>query len=397
MKQFYVFAFLLPLSLVFGTPQIEFMQKLNSGTPHLEEEINSIPFELYGHKIYVKTKINNSNEMNFVLDTGAITIIDTEAAEKLNLERGIALPGLDSLKQGFICKNEISVNIGNVSVNNFIPIITDLPEASDHEPNFAGFIGSDLLRFFCVSIDYQNQKLVISSNKIIGRTPEYTLTLDRYFPLGFPLIDCVINKEYKIQLMIDTGSPFSIVAPLSMIEESKMFNNQKVIKSIGNFMKWPSTNADYNYVSNIKTLQLKDYEITDIPVYFAELPRMLSLPLIGKAFLESFITTIDFINNKVYLYPNDQTLDKGLFSTGIGIKKKSGKIIIKGIWENSPAAKNNIQIGEEILEINQYTVKDISIQKINSILDNSEIEIIRLKLKNKEENRVLTLHKKNLL
>jgi len=397
MKKGYVFTFLLPVSLVFGTPQIEFMQKLNSGTPHLKEEINTIPFELYGHKIYVKTNINNSKELNFILDTGALTIIDTEAADELNLEKGIALPGLDSLKKGFICKDKISVKIGNVDVEDFIPIITDLPEAPESEPDFVGFIGSDLLRFFCVTIDYQNRELIISKHKIIRNTPEYHLTLDRYFPLGFPLMKCVINNKHEKQMMIDTGSPFSIVAPLSMIEESEIFKNQKVIKSIGTFMKWPSTKADYNYISTVKRLQLQDLEITEIPVYFAELPGMFTFPLIGKAFLENFITTIDFINNKVYLYPNDHTFDKGLFSIGIGIKKESGKIIIKSIWEHSPAAKNDIQVGEEILEINEVKVENMSIQQINSILENNDIKIIQLKLQNRDESRVIILHKKNLL
>ena len=51
-----------------------------------------IPFELIGHKIFVKVKINNSpKNYRFLFDTGAFTCISEKLATKLTLKREAVL------------------------------------------------------------------------------------------------------------------------------------------------------------------------------------------------------------------------------------------------------------------------------------------------------------------
>ena len=105
------------------------IRRSNSGKPHSEKEVVKIPINLNGHKIYLKTKINNSRELNFILDTGAITTIDEKIAGEINLEKGTSLPSLDTSKSAYLSKSNVKISLGELYVDQFIPVIAGLPKA----------------------------------------------------------------------------------------------------------------------------------------------------------------------------------------------------------------------------------------------------------------------------
>ena len=387
MRKILLLYLIIPTFLFALPQQMEFMQKLNSGNPHFEKEFVKIPFHLNGHKIFLKTKINDSKELNFILDTGAITIIDEKIAHELSLENGIALPSPDTLRNTFISKNKVRIILGELYVDEFIPLITDLPNATSSEPSLDGFIGSDFLRFFSLTINYQKQELILTTKKIVPSKPFYKIAMQRYFPLGFPMIEGTINDTHKTQMIIDTGSPFSIVCPLSMIENSNIFANQTVLKSNGTFMKWPSTTAEYNYLSYANVLEFEDFRLNNIPIFFAEIhPPLSSSALIGKDFLHNFITTIDYINNEIALEPLQNENVENLFSLGLGVKMEEDKLIVRGVWQNSPAEKHGIKVNDEIIKINEFQTSELSLEEVNKILKNDKIIEIVLQIKNDKGN-----------
>ena len=143
-KIFLPAAVLLPLIL--ACTYFEMMQKVKSGTPVFGKESSAIPIDLRGHSVYVKVKINdNPKEYNFILDTGALTTLDTQTATELDLEKGAKIPGAEG---AHLIKSKILVSLGDMQVKDFMVPMFDLPEASDTDPHIDGFIGSDFLRFF---------------------------------------------------------------------------------------------------------------------------------------------------------------------------------------------------------------------------------------------------------
>lgn len=198
-------------------------------------------------------------------------------------------------------------------------------------------------------------------------------------------------------MMIDTGSPFAVVCPLSVIEDKGVFNKQEVIKSRGTFLKWPFTTADYNYVSKAKTLRFGDLTVDNILVYFAELPAMFTSPLLGKEFLEHYITTIDFAENKVFLEQIDDEFKDNLYSVGLAVKKLENKTIVRGIWQNSPADQCGIQINDEIISINDQETQKLTLHQIDSLLEDPAVPEISLLLENEGGVRSVTLEKKYLI
>lgn len=69
-------------------------------------------------------------------------------------------------------------------------------------------------------------------------------------------------------------------------------------------------------------------------------------------------------------------------SVGLGIYKDGSKAFIIDVVPNSPAARANISVGSELVEINGQKAKQLSINEINSLLGGTEGESVNLVIKN---------------
>ena len=70
-------------------------ESVGQNAPEKQKQMSVIPFDLDGHKIYVSVNINDHpKEYTFILDTGALTMIDEKVAEELYLEKDLEIPTL---------------------------------------------------------------------------------------------------------------------------------------------------------------------------------------------------------------------------------------------------------------------------------------------------------------
>jgi hypothetical protein len=384
-----------------GYAQLQMMKKFNSGTPVFEKDRSVVPIDLKGHPIYVKAKINDTQkEYKFILDTGGPTIIDERLAKELNLEKGEELPMGQEGGKAYLTRKGIIIGLGDLKVKDFIVVVADLPEILHPCPNVDGFIGSDFLRFFQVTIDYRQKRIVLSRSDypLEPVAGAYEADIQLLFPFRFPLVKYKVDEDIEAQAMLDTGSPFAVVFPLSLIERQKFTENNKPIKSKGLIAKWPFTSADCNYIARVKSIKIGALEIQDIPVLYAELPGNVSYSLLGNDFLSHFLITIDYPKNKLFMLPyGDSEFKKNLFSTGLGlVKDESDRTLVQGFWEGSPADKGGIQLIDEVLEINSRGTKDLTLREINKILENDMIETVELLIRGPQGEKKLALRKEML-
>jgi S1-C subfamily serine protease len=195
--------------------------------------------------------------------------------------------------------------------------------------------------------------------------------------------------------MIDTGSPFGFVLPISFVDRIR---DSSKTKSRGAMAEWPFTSTEYNYLVRIEHFTLGTLELQNIPVLLAELPANLSSPLIGKEFLSQFLVTLDYPANELILLPyNDEQFRNNLFSTGLALMKNEKKrTVVRGLWEGSPADKAGIQVGNEVLEINSKSTKDLSLREIDEILEDDAVETIELMVRFGETESGIILKKEML-
>ena len=359
---------------------------------------NIIPFELRGHKIYVKIKLNDQpRSYNFILDTGAFTSIDKELAEELNLSKGTSLSTSDMIINAYMLREDITLRLHDFVVKDFKMAALDFSYFKEVDPDIDGFLGANFLRFFNILIDYQQKQLILSlsSHKKYTSNEEYIIKLDTQNLACLPKVDCQVNHYYTGKALIDTGSPFTIIFPLSFLSKFSYSEQKKFIESKGVFVRWPWTSIEKNYIGRIDELRLGNLKLQNIPVIFANTEDI----ILGKEFLSQCITIIDYPGQQLIIKPyNKFSFRDNYFTIGLQLyKNKQNRTFVEAIWRGSPADQAGIDIDDEILKINSRDTKSLSLQEISNILNNNRIPRIEIVNKKSYSERTIVLKKEALL
>ena len=389
----------LSLHFLLGCQSFTMIKKLKSGKPKYQENISKIPFSLEGHKILVKITVNNSKkEYTFILDTGAMTSIDKGAADELGLEKGKEMSFMNDSVRIYLTTLNI-LKLGQMSVEDFTVPVIDIKSVFGKGLIIDGFIGSDFLRFFNITIDYYRKELLLSNHDITydSLTVRYDFDLNVSFPAWFPKVNMILNDQIKEEGMIDTGSPFFLVLNTSLLDKIDESVKKQLIRSTGLIYQWPSTSPECNYILRMESITLGKLELNNIPVIFTDLPGPTSVSLIGKEFLDKFLITLNYPAEKLILYPRDNIIFKtNIFTTGLKLQKTDDNVLIKGFWEGSQADKKGLKVKDEVLSINNKNCSELDIKEINEILNDADIKIIELTINNAGKSEKILLRKEML-
>lgn len=350
-----------------------------------------IPFELREHLIVIKAKINDSSRMyNFILDTGGLTFIDRKVAEELGLK---------------IRGNQAKIDIlemGEVSIPNIFAFMGfNFQEFERHGIPLCGIIGSNLLERFKVTLDYRNQRVILSPSREVSKESAhgYKFKFTNHRINNAPMIDCTINETISVKMMVDTGQPYSVVLPLDYLDKMGVRDDPSLVRSRGLMIKWPGTKTKDVYLGSIKQFAQGVFKIEDLMCCFAELPHMLSVPLLGKDYLCQFLITIDYPNDEIFfaLY-EDARFVKDMSSFGMNLSKGDGNmVIVDGLWTGGPADKAGISVGDEIVACNGTPYMADDIYDLRQLLNDEGLKEIKLAVRNKEGHREVVLHKEIIL
>ncbi|MBN2246631.1 MAG: hypothetical protein JW755_12375 [Candidatus Aminicenantes bacterium] len=351
-----------------------------------ENSEGKIPFIKKDHYILVTAKINNSiKNFTFLIDTGGATFIDKSVVQELNLKH-----------QGPQAKIT-TLNLSGYKIENLFCFTTfDFTIFKGAGTPIHGIIGSNLMERFNVTFDFQKCYLIFSTAPTSLTPSENNLYFTfRNHPVNnAPLIKFKINQEI-MEGMIDTGQPFPVVLPFEDFEQFKESNDSGYIRSKGLMIKWPQTKPQYNYLTRLKSLELGSLKISNAICIFGEIPRMLSMPLIGTDLLFQFKMIINYPKDEMLLIPNpDCHFEDNLFSLGINLDvSEKNEIYVEGIWENSPADLANIQVGDLILSFDLIKITPENFLDLIEKMKDDHIESILFEIKNEMGIKKIKLNK----
>ncbi|PIE64188.1 MAG: hypothetical protein CSA26_09315 [Desulfobacterales bacterium] len=395
MNRFIITIFLMVITSVLnGCAVFEATSIMNSGevtfTNNMEK---AVPFTLDGHPIRIKARLNNSpKEYNFMLDTGAFNIIRQEVADELGLPTGLEITATGS--QGKTKKIQLvkldEINVGGVAVKNCPSGI--IQDDSLFPENIAGIIGSNFLRFFTVTIDFEEHKIVLTKNSL-DKQDSIPVTLE--MKQGFaPFLQCILNDKTKIKAMIDTGTPVTSLA-LPLLKKTDEFRQGKVIKATGSTAAGIGGRSDENYTLRIKKIAIGDNIIKNLPV-FSHSDDSVQM-LIGNDVLTAYKVVIDYPGNRIKLVPNGKRIDINPTYFGVAFEKKDGKTFIAGLWENNSIRKSGISIGDEVKKINSIDTSKLSSIDLIAMSLSKQSSTMTIELENKGKTRFVTLRKEKYL
>lgn len=351
-----------------------------------ENTVGKIPFKKIDHFILVTAKINDAKtDYNFVIDTGAVTFIDKMVVQELGLKQRGSMAKITTL------------NLPGCRIENIFCFTTfDFNIFRGSGTPIHGIIGSNLMERFKVTFDFQACFVIFSTDTTPLPPPADGLFFTfRNHPVNnAPLIKFKVNQKI-IEGMIDTGQPYPVVLPFKDFEQYKKSGNTGSIRSKGLMIKWPQTTPLYNYLTRLKSCEFAGLKITDVICIFGEPPPMLSMPLMGTDLLSQFKMIINYPQDEMILIPNpDSHFENNMFSLGLNLNlSENDEIFVEGIWENSPADKANIRVGDHVTAFNSKKVTPENLIELIEMMKDDQIESISLEIKNQNGIKKVKLNK----
>jgi hypothetical protein len=353
----------------------------------------TVPFEyISGHALIVKPKLDG-NDYHFIFDTGGMSFVDSSLAGK---------NGLNDLKKinkdmSLLKVHDSDLNGAHIKDMNFIV----MPFADTYKmPNtkIYGMIGSNFLAGFNTTIDYQKGCIELSNPEhlIKKASNPHKLKMTVITPY-FPTVKARFNgKSYRA--MLDTGLNFPVVLSVSEIARLNEEQKKKLIPSKGLFCKWPFTQKTENYYYYAEEIMIGDMVLRNVPVIFANLPSMIkgNTFLLGKMFLESYKTSLNFKYKEVLLEEISPSINDISYTTGANIVIKNDEFVIAGIWKNSIADRNGLDLTNKIIRLNGKTATELTQKEVADLLYNKTVKDITLELEDNGSIKKLILSKEIL-
>ena len=372
-----------------------------------KEALTTIPFELHGEHIFIRIKVNQSEPLNFIFDTGAsATVLSQKKAKRLKMSH-----------TGFThVRTNKGPSIAYFSRNNTLEvsgiIIEDVRVTQlslDHldrvmERRVDGIIGHDLLDNYVVLVNYDNYSLQVY-NKNAFQAPAHFSSHKIELISGRPYIDAELTLANGEMLggrfQLDNGSGSSITVYSPFVDEHNL--SSKVGQTDLIYTMSFSGVTDKNYAGRLEQLDVGNYRLTNIPI---RLNRSLyhkrafkdGIGHIGNEVLKRFNIAFDYSRGISYWYPNRSFVEefKAAYS-GLVVKsdQQDARVVVKHVFENSPAFHAGLAKDDEIVMIDNIKTEGRSSHEVNDLLNKSskDIEIV---IRRNNEVKKLNLHPRTL-
>lgn len=366
--------------------------KVTQGKADQPKSIINVPFTYSSYHTMVVHPLLNNYQCHFIFDTGGVTMIDNKLADSLKITDIKTLMKTNN----FAKVSETNLN-GLIVTDLYYPMNSFSATFKVSDQPIYGMIGSNFLRFFNTTINYQNQMISFQACEKLTQTEGTHLNKMKLIPPYLPTIKGAFNGESYAGL-VDTGLSYPFVFPLSAMENLNASQKTKLVKADGYFLRWPFTTSKDNYYYRADQITIGDIVVKDVLVFFADLPPMIddNTFLIGKFFLENYTTTLNFKYKQVLFKDSVASPNDIGYSFGLNLVVLGDKYTITGIWKNSPADLAGLKTTSIVTEINGQTPDKMELYKVSELLYNKNIPEIELTIMENSVEKKIILKKEKL-
>ena len=365
----------------------------------------TINFKSSSNLIIIPVAINNSDTLNFILDTGVSHPIITELpfVNKLNLNflQPINVKGLGEGEQLTAYRsgnNTINID-GLIAYDQEIHMVINENFQISHILGIPvhGLIGFNLFKDYVVKIDYATHKITLIKPEYFTYKPkEKDIVLPLTFEQNKPFVKTNIvtdkNEDVPVKLLVDTGASDAIW--LSVNSDSRITLPENHIQT---FLGRGLNGDLYGKKGRIGAIWVGPLVLYEPIVAFPESDLVDQLigkndrnGTLGAEILRRFYVTMDYPNKRLILRPNGSLKDDFNYNmSGLEVSNPMPGLpiyIVSDIQKNSPAYYAGIQENDQIIAINNNSNKSLTLNDINLLFQSQEDRKIKLTvLRNGEE------------
>ncbi len=358
-----------------------------------------IPFQLHSNLIVIPVRVNNSDTLNFILDTGVSTIIltDPKALRKnqLQLTRRVKIAGAgegDVLTATVAIDNFLSTGELRATHQNLVVLDEDILRLSEYVGTpIHGIFGYEIFNNFVVEIDFQNREITLTKPEKYhyrpGKGDKYALDIRDTKP--YTDITAVLDdgKTMPLRVVLDTGAGHALLLDRSSHPEN-MPLPQKVIRAqLGRGLSGVINGS----LGRIRKLFFGRHEVTDVLTSFPDSVsfgmKLINAPErqgnVGCELLRRFHVTFNYAEKYMVLKPVKRLLRESFEHDMSGMELRARGVgfrtyVVDKILRNSPAEEAGLSEGDELVYINNSPANSLTISDIYKLLQKGEGKEVRL-------------------
>jgi len=354
-------------------------------------------FKSSNNLIIIPVTINNSDTLNFILDTGVRYPIITELpfVNKLNLNflQPINVRGLGEGEQLTAYRsgsNTITLN-GLAAYDQEIHMVINENFQISHILGIPvhGLIGFNLFKDYVVKIDYSEHKItLIKPEYFTYKEKERDIVLPLSFEQNKPFVTTSIvtdkNEDVPVKLLVDTGASDAIW--LSTNSDSRISLPENHIET---FLGRGLSGDLYGKKGRIGAIWVGPLVLYEPIVAFPD--NELVDELIGKndrngtlgaEILRRFYVTMDYPGRRLILRPNADLKDDFNYNmSGVEVTNPMPGLpifLVSNIRKNSPAYYAGILENDQIISLNNTSNKSLTLNDINLLFQSQEDRRIKM-------------------
>ncbi len=344
----------------------------------------SFDFKLVNNLILVPVTINDTLDLQFLLDTGVrSTLLIDEVGLFTRHEdaRPVQIAGVGEQRHiNAFVMDGLKISLPGITGTNQTMVVLqeDFLKLSTHlGVEVHGIIGYDFFNSFVVQINYSRHRIVVFNQ---GRFKQKRRHIDLPINVEFgrPYLSAKIIQddleEIDAKLLIDSGASHGIL--LEVDSDARLKLPDSVIQTI---IGWGLGGELSGFLGRIKSIEIGTFEFEDILASFTEGysdPRLFESlgrrGSIGGEILSRFTTTYDFANELIYLRKNTKFNRKFEFNlSGIDLvaEGKNYKTFrVLNVIDGSPASEADVLQGDIILRANGQYAAQLSLGDLNSMM-----------------------------
>ncbi|UXP31346.1 aspartyl protease family protein [Reichenbachiella agarivorans] len=353
---------------------------LYAGAALGQTPVATIPFEQYGDHSFIKVKINGSEELDFIFDTGdGLTVLNIEKAKELGMESGsdaTTMSAEGTISGKLVKHNELTVGgapIHNIQVYETSLLHLEISIGKDID----GIIGYDILKNYVVSMDYDQMQIKLynaSGYTYQGLGKSFDINLTSYIP-HIPASIVLQNGEtVKGEFFIDTGAKATVDFNTPFVEANKLAS--KVGDSYIYLVAGLGQKEYEHHRGLVKSFSFADFSFSDMPVGLSHATSGIQnhkkvAGIIGSGILRRFNIVYDYHSKKMYWEKNKSYEDNfRINSSGLELQlsEDKTKVLVHKVFDNSPASELGVKVGSELVSVNGEKATTIGLAELRKTL-----------------------------
>ncbi|GAB3539782.1 retropepsin-like aspartic protease [Spirosoma fluminis] len=352
-----------------------------------------IPFQLHSNLIIVPVKVNDSDTLQFILDTGVSNTIitDPKAFKKspVTLGRKVKLAGAGeggSLTASVSVDNYLSTGGLRAAHHNLVILDEDILKLSEYVGTpVHGIFGYDIFANFVVNIDFQRREILLMQPKKYHyrkrKGDRYPITIQdtKAYTDALSVFDG--EKTLPLRVVLDTGAGHALLLDRSRSTAAMPLPEKSIRAQLGRGLN----GIIHGSMGRIQKIRFGRYELDNILASFPDSMafgmKLVDMPErqgnVGCELLRRFHVTFNYPEKYVVLKPVKRLMRESFEHdmSGLELRAKGERFrnyYVDKIIENSPADLAGLQEGDEVLFVNNSSTSDLTISDIYKILQKGE-------------------------